>query len=314
MIGDDAAVRVCRTAGEKLVITADISVENVHFSLDNMTFEEVGYKVMASNLSDCAAMGASPDSAVVQIVFPIRYKYAPHEAAGDSIEKIYKGFSRACERWGFPIVGGDISGGDVWTIGITLIGSVPPEGRAVKRIGIVDGDALWITGTPGTSAAGLAALKHWGRDIPEQYSKLVESHISPTPRITEGKAFASSPPVHAMMDLSDGLSKDIGTLCFDNNLGFLFDKDIEHKSISHRSTMISLSHELDYDWRDWFYHGGEEYELLISCAPSFNPINIVDDINMLKLGHFTSKLSGVNIYNDGRIDGLPSKSWDHCRC
>jgi thiamine-monophosphate kinase len=315
MIGDDAAVRVSGAAGERLVFTADISVENVHFSLDTMTFEEVGYKAMASNLSDCAAMGAAPDGAVVQIVFPIRYKYGSHEDAGDSIEAIYKGFARACGRWNFPIVGGDISGGNVWTVGITLIGSIPANGRAVKRTGIIDGDALWVTGTPGLSAAGLAALRHFGRDgVPERYMRLVDAHISPVPRVDEGKAFASAVSAHSMMDLSDGLSKDIGTLCYDNDLGFVFDKDIERMQSQSMQEMIRLADELGCDWRDWFYHGGEEYELLVACAPSFNLRDVAGSCQAVRLGYFTSKLSGVNIRReDGGAEGLPLKGWDHFR-
>jgi len=298
-IGDDAAIRVNKIAGERLIITADISVENVHFSVDTMTFEEIGYRAMASNLSDCAAMGAAPDSALVQLVFPRR-----RDGIDTAVEKIYAGFARACERWGFPVVGGDLSGGDVWTIGITLIGSVPPGGRALKRTGIADGDVLWMTGTPGGSAAGLAAIARWGRGgVPERYRHFVDAHVSPAPRIAEGRAFAACQSVNAMMDLSDGLSKDVGTLCYDNGLGFVFDD-----GLSPSPEMAGLAGELGCDWRDWFYHGGEEYELLIACESSADPRQIINSQNITRLGHFTSKLPGMFI----GAEELKSKSWDHC--
>ena len=311
-IGDDAAVRISKTVGERLIITTDISVENVHFSLSTMTLEEAACRAMASNLSDCAAMGALPDSALVQLVFP-----RDCTDIADSIEKIYVGFARACERWKFPIVGGDLSGGAVWTLGITLIGVIPPDSRALRRTGITDGDALWVTGMPGESAAGLAALGRWGRgDAPLRCKKFIDAHISPTPRIDEGVALAACPSVRAMMDLSDGLSKDVGTLCFDNELGFIFDSGLLPSS-----EMLNLADELNRDWKKWFYHGGEEYELLFACAPSFDPRGVISNINdnntaqnLIKLGHFTSKFSNMRIQReDGTTEELESSSWDHIK-
>jgi thiamine-monophosphate kinase len=311
-IGDDAAVRVC-AAGERLVVTADVSVENIHFSLDAMTFSEIGYKAMAANLSDCAAMGASPDGAVAQIVFPVRHKYGPHEDAADSIAQIYEGFARACGRWGFTVVGGDISGGGVWTIGITLIGSVPPSGRAVTRAGIKDGDALWVTGTPGASAAGLAALREWGREEAlERCGRLAAAHIAPVPRIDEGRAFAACGAVRAMMDLSDGLSKDVGTLCYENKLGFIFDGGAERGPSPVLSDMAALAAETGADRREWFYHGGEEYELLVACDPSFDLSGLSLGVSVSRLGSFTSKIEGMIIERgDGTSENLPLRGWDH---
>lgn len=302
-IGDDAAVRINK-AGERLIITADISVENVHFTLDTMTFEEIGYRAMVSNLSDCAAMGATPDSAVVQLVFP----KGGGEDVNGAIEKIYTGFTQACSEWNFPIVGGDLSGGAVWTVGITLIGSLSPGDKVAKRTGISDGDALWVTGTPGGSAAGLAALAKWGRaGVLERYQRLVDLHIRPTPRVNEARILAACGPVSGMMDLSDGLSKDVGTLCFDNGLGFIFERGLVSSP-----DMVELADELDWDWQDWFYHGGEEYELLLSCAPSFDPRGIINTVNITRLGFFTSKYSGMFIEGYGGMEELPPRGWDHC--
>jgi thiamine-monophosphate kinase len=327
-IGDDAAIRVNNAAGERLIITADVSVENVHFSTNTMTFEEIGYKSMVSNLSDCAAMGAKPDGAVVQLVFPkigidnksidtnininTNNNAYPDNAGiniNNAIEQIYAGFSKACERWNFPIIGGDLSGGAVWTIGITLIGSAPPGGRLLRRTSISDGDALWVTGVPGESAAGFSALAEWGRGrVPPQYKRFVNAHVTPEPAVDTGAALAANPSVHAMMDLSDGLSKDIATLCFDNNLGFVFDADALKNA---PSEMMDLADDLRVDFRDWFYHGGEEYELLFACEASFDPRGI-DKSNIMRLGHFTSKVSGVMVLGDGGVlEELRMKGWDH---
>jgi thiamine monophosphate kinase len=113
-----------------------------------------------------------------------------------------------------------------------------------------------------------------------------------------------------MMDLSDGLSKDVATLCFDNNLGFIFDSDVM-KNVS--SDMMDLADDLNADYRDWFYHGGEEYELLFAADPSFDPRGIdIDKPNLICLGRFTSKRQGVLIIDkDGNTEELQMKSWDH---
>jgi thiamine-monophosphate kinase len=309
-IGDDAAIRVCGAGGERLIVTADVSVENVHFSFDAMTPEEAGYRAMASNLSDCAAMGARPDGAVVQLVFP-KDRGAVNGGVNSVIERIYAGFSRACGRWGFPVVGGDLSGGGAWVIGITLIGSAPPGGRLLRRTGIADGDALWVTGIPGESAAGLAAIAKWGRNKAElRRKRFVNAHVTPTPAVNEGIALAATPAVHAMMDLSDGLSKDVATLCFDNGLGFIFDTDAENAA---PPDMVGLAEELRVDYRDWFYHGGEEYELLFAADPSFDPRGIngicENRPDMTRLGYFTSATRKILLR--GGAAELPMKSWDH---
>ena len=102
---DDAAIRRCK-GGERLVFTADISVENIHFTTDTMSFREIGFRAMASNVSDCAAMAASPEAAIVQLVFPAGEAGCAKRAAS-----MYRGFAEACRKWSIRLVGGDLSGG-----------------------------------------------------------------------------------------------------------------------------------------------------------------------------------------------------------
>ncbi|MFW6244528.1 MAG: thiamine-phosphate kinase, partial [Fibrobacterota bacterium] len=266
------------------------------------------YRAMVSNLSDCAAMGALPDSALVQLVFP-----ADTTGLDESVESIYRGFARASERWQFPIVGGDLSSGQVWTLGIALIGSVPPGERVLKRRGVREGDALWVSGRPGESAAGLAVLGRWGRQrAPEMYTRFVQAHISPRPRIREGRVLAKQTGVHAVMDLSDGLSKDVATLCFDNHLGFLFDS----AAIRAPESMVRLAEEVKVDWKEWFFHGGEEYELLIAADPDLDlrAQSGLEAAALNRLGSFTREFEGVRIPKpEGGTENLVHRSWDHAK-
>jgi thiamine-monophosphate kinase len=301
-IGDDAAVRRC--TDNRVVLTTDLTVENVHFTTELMTLEEVGYRAMVSNVSDCAAMGALPEAALVQLVFP-----GGGSKVKDDIKEIYKGFSKACRKWNFPVIGGDLSHGCHWVIGITLLGRIPDGSRPVMRKGATAGDYLWLSGMPGMSAAGFEALKTWGREgVPPQYCSLVDAHITPEPRVEYGLSLALCKEVHAMMDLSDGISKDAATLGFENSLGVLLD----FHSLQPPSAMVRLSQELKCSWLEWVLHGGEEYKLLFAASPSFDPEKI--SINQaVCIGKFTDRFNGVRILQNGMENEIQLKGWDHFR-
>jgi thiamine-monophosphate kinase len=303
-IGDDAAVRRC-TDNEQLVITTDIAVENVDFKLTYMNFHEVGYRVMVSNLSDCAAMGALPDSALVQLTFP-----AEKVGIRECIIEMYHGFADACRRWNFPIVGGDLSSGPAWSIGITLLGSIGPGKRVLKRNGACDGDLLWVSGIPGLSAAGLAVLNQWGRDHEAtMFPMLLKAHVAPEPRIDLGILLRDDPQVHAMMDLSDGLSKDCRTLSYENDLGIILSLD----SSLIPSEMIKLSDCLKVPWENWYFHGGEEYELLFATSADFDPASIDGTDGCICIGKFSKGISDVVLEKNGEYVELSRNSFDHVK-
>jgi thiamine-monophosphate kinase len=308
-IGDDAAIRVCGKKG-KLVLTADTFVQDVHFSLLYMTLEEAGYKAMAINLSDCAAMAALPDGALVQIVFP--NKLAADKVMPD-MKRLYKGLNEACRIWRFPIIGGNLSKGPCWMIDITLIGRVENRDRLLLRTGAKDGDGLWVSGSPGEAGAGLAALRTWGRGrVPPKYKPMVMRHIRPSPRVELGRALAKDPKVHALIDVSDGISKESRTLAYDNRLGIM----LEDEPACISPSLKMLSGLLKKDWRDWFLHGGEDYELLFAAAPSFNPSRLIANtgIQVTRIGTFSRSLKGVVIrQKNGAVRPLGSGGWDHLR-
>ena len=306
-IGDDAAVRR-GVAGERIVLTTDLSVEDVHFSLSYMTMEEVGYRAMVSNLSDCAAMGAVADSALVQLVIP-----AHGERNGEKVEALYRGFAEACRRWKFPVVGGDLSAGNQWVIGITLLGSVAPKKRTVLRRGAVSGDALWVSGCPGRSAAGLSLLQQQSRNtVAEQYRSLVEAHVRPVPRLELGSALAADPAVHAMTDLSDGLSKDSRSLSYENGCGIILSIDTSQVP----DAMIQLSRERGISWEEWVFHGGEDYELLFAAAPGIDVsrYRVTDgDGGPIRIGRFDSDCEGLFVDRYGALLPVENGAFDHLR-
>lgn len=306
-IGDDAVIRNC-DSGEQLIFTADTLVENVHFSFEYLSPAEVGYKAMVANLSDCAAMGAIPDSALVQIVFPDRGKNRMD--IEDRLRELYIGLNKACKRWNFPIVGGNLSIGPCWMLAISLTGRKDTEARILRRTGAEIGDELWVTGVPGMSAAGLEALKKWGRDdIPEEYRKLAEFHIAPCARVETGLKLADDSHVHAVIDLSDGISKECYTLCYENRVGILLspEKDIVSPVVE------NLSSVLDKSWIKWFLYGGEDYELLFTASEGFNPL-LYKEVNIHKIGIITDKKNSVAIIDfNGHSPVVEKYAWDHVR-
>lgn len=300
-IGDDAAVRT-NSDGSKLIVTADVSVENVHFSRSYMSMEEIGYRAMVSNVSDCAAMGALPDSAFVQIVAP---QGDPGSIQG--IEAIYRGFKEACERWGFTIAGGDLSRGSQWVIAITFIGKLDVHERPLLRTGIKPGDHVFASGVPGRSAAGLALLRKYGRSaIAANYEHLALAHVKPEARVGLGRSFVGDHSVHAVMDLSDGLSKDCATLCHDNRCGMILEAD----SSLIPEGMVQLSIEMDVSWKEWFFNGGEDYELLFTASAEFDPARY-PECQIIRIGTCTSEAGCLMVREHDMIQPLVPGSFDH---
>ncbi len=307
-IGDDAAIRVCHDR-EQLILTADSFVENVHFSLRYMTFSEIGYKAMAINVSDCAAMATQPDCALVQIIFP---QNCPAPDISLAITQIYKGFANTCRKWKFPIIGGNLSAGPCWIIDITLLGRKSNRQRILLRKGARHNDGLWVTGNPGMSAAGLQILqKHASKDtIPLPLLKYVKAHIHPIPRIELGRALSENAAVHCAMDISDGISKDGRTMGFENKLGIILPEDIP----SRRNTLSSAAAYLQKDWLELFLHGGEDYELMFAASKGFNPEPLIKKfgIPLTRIGTFEKKRRGLFIRNSlGIVMELKKGGWDH---
>lgn len=311
-IGDDAAIRNCR-ADETLILTADSFIEKTHFSFDYMTALEVGFKAMAINLSDCAAMGAMPDGALVQIIFPAKIQKIE---MGKKIKGIYAGINTACRQWNFPVIGGNLSRGPCWIIDITLIGRAEKGSRLLKRDHAQNDDGLWVTGMPGESGAGFACLKKWGArgKTPAKFLRCIKKHIHPVPRIEFGNALSRNRLVHAAIDISDGVSKECHTLSFENRLGIIITMKDADACVSR--ALKQLGGLLRKDWRAWFFNGGEDYELLFAASKAFDPSALIHayGIPVTRIGTFTRSVNGVFIRNSaGTIRPLEKGGWDHLR-
>jgi thiamine-monophosphate kinase len=240
--GDDAAV-LRPAPGEDLVATVDAVVEGVHFDRRS-TPAEVGWKALAVNLSDLAAMGARPVAALVALALP----------PGTPVERI-RGVARglgACARaFSTPVVGGNVTRADVLSLTVTVLGAVP-EGRALLREGARAGDLVAVTGTLGDAALGLAR---------GAATALARRQRRPTPRVRAGLALAGL--VRAGIDVSDGLVQDLGHLCRASRVGALIGVVDLPLSAAYRRAASRLAEPYAAALA-----GGEDYELVVAVPPA----------------------------------------------
>jgi thiamine-monophosphate kinase len=263
-IGDDAAV-LAPTPGAALLATTDLVIEDVHFRRASASPRDIGWKAMAVNLSDIAAMGGLPRWALVALALP-------PSTSVDDVDGLYAGMREAAAPHAVVIVGGDTSvSPDGWMINVTLLGEHSGTPRLRSMAGA--GDAIAVTGTLGRSAAGLAVLGG-GADAVRRagigataIDALTRSHLRPMARVAEGQWLGADPAVHALMDCSDGLATDLGHICRESGVH----ARVELARVPVDPAARDAARALGEDALDWATSGGEDYELLLTCAADAVP-------------------------------------------
>jgi thiamine-monophosphate kinase len=232
-IGDDAAA-ILLPAGW-LVTTTDAVVAGVHADLDLTGLDDLGWKAIAVNVSDIAAMGARPLQAVVTVVGP----------PDTDLDRLYQGVAEAARCYECPVVGGDLANGPGLVVSVAMIGTVL-RGEPVRRSGARPDDGIYVTGPLGLSAAGLRVLRTKGKEP----SVAVAAYRRPTPEVAAGEA-ARLAGATAMIDISDGLAADLGHLADASGVGV----DLDRVPVGEGATLEEA------------LTGGEDYVLAFT-APS----------------------------------------------
>lgn len=204
-IGDDAAV--LKTSLDKYqIITTDTMVENVHFSLKYFKWWQLGWKILAVNISDIVAMGGLPNYALVTLGLSKKVKV-------EQVDDLYHGMQRLAKRYKVQIIGGDIVSSPNIFVTVALLGEVEKK-YLLRRSGAKAGDLICVTGVLGGSAAGLRNVK-----LEIRNEKLVKKHLLPEPKVKEGRLIAKSRLASAMIDNSDGLVRSVLEICKASGVG-----------------------------------------------------------------------------------------------
>lgn len=252
--GDDSAV-VSAPDG-RFCVTTDTMLEGQDFRLDWSSAFDLGYKAVASNVSDIAAMGAKPTALVVALC-------APGTTEIEWLERFADGLREACLTLApeAAVVGGDLTTANQVVVAVTAHGDL--EGRQpVLRSGAKPGDVLAVGGTLGKAAAGLAILQSGNRDAISSYDELVGIQLRPQPPIELGPA-ASTAGSTSMLDLSDGLSRDLARICKASKVSAKVNSGALQ---GYQAMLEQAAQAIGGNTLDWVLHGGEDHSLLATFS------------------------------------------------
>lgn len=264
--GDDSAV--INASDGRFVVTTDTMIQGHDFRLDWSTGFDLGWKAVATNVSDVAAMGARPTSLVVAIA-------VPGSTPITFLEEFADGLKAACEQLapGCGVVGGDLAAADQVFISVTAHGDL--EGREpILRSGARSGDVLAVAGTLGRAAAGLSLLFSEDADAISAYDALVDVQKRPEPPISAGVGLNAT----SMLDVSDGLAKDAARIAKASGVKLVINsRDLQ----GFEAMLDDVAMRLGVQARDWVLGGGEDHSLLATFDPgvevprAFKPIGLV---------------------------------------
>ena len=309
-IGDDAAIM--EPSKKRIVVSADMLVEGVHFDLTFCPLRHLGYKAVAVNVSDIAAMNAVPTQIIVSLAIGSRYTV-------EAIKELYEGMRIACENYKVDLVGGDTtSSNSGLIINITAMGEADPEDITLRSTA-QENDLVCVTGDLGAAFLGLQILEREKQAFladpetqPELENKqyLVQRQLRPEARmdfIYELKELGVKPT--SMIDVSDGLASELMHICGQSNVGAAIYQD----KLPVDQQVLDTAEEFKIDPVTCVLNGGEDYELLFTVKLSdFDKIKNHPDISII--GKITPKEEGIILVTpSGNGFPLKAQGWQHFR-
>lgn len=303
-IGDDAAA-FKTDADEITLVTTDLLVERVHFLRNATSGYNLGYKSLAVNLSDIAAMGGTAKEAFISIAIP-------ENCSINFLDDFYKGIKNLAAEFDVNLLGGDTTRSkEDLVINICVVGSVP-EDEILFRDSAQPGDIIFSTGFLGDSRAGLHLIVNNISTGFKEMKVLKEAHFIPKIYLREGRFLAQQGSVHAAIDVSDGLSSDLGHILEESNVGALL--YAEKTPISQNLKRFCV--KFKFDPVEYALTGGEDYTLLCTVSP-----DVADKVEQNYFKEFNLPLYAIGeisgsgkfelIYPDGQIRQVKPSGWDH---
>jgi thiamine-monophosphate kinase len=309
-IGDDAAV-FRSAAGKETVITADLLVEDIDFRRTTTPPYLLGHKALAVSLSDIAAMGSRPLWSMISIGVPEDVWQT------DFVERLYDGLLELANRYGVQLIGGDTSRTTETIVIDSIVAGECAAGRSVLRTGAKPGDQIFVTGSLGAAAAGLRLIErgahlaeqNLGDEDSQKLDYILLRQLRPEPRVGWGIVLGEEHLATSMIDLSDGLSSDINSLCAASGVGALIDSSL--LPIDERVTELCGRRALDP--LQLALHGGEDFELLFTVKPGdiTRLPRRVDGVGIKCIGKIQSASEGVKISEGARTWELKPGGWKH---
>lgn len=307
-IGDDAAVF---TAADKTLATTDLLIENVHFRMDKTTPRLLGRKALSVNLSDIAAMAATPKFVLLGLA-------APPDFSADTLDAIIAGFTERAKEAGVTLVGGDVCRSELLVLAVTVIGEVSGQGP-VYRSGAGPDDLIFVTGTVGGSALGLLRLNELASPITEEaimqdiLNESIMMHLDPPARLSFGKKAAGI--AASMIDLSDGIMSDLQRILEESSVpGAVIKADRIPLSSSFREH-FQVKAGLSEEALSLAFAGGEDYELLLT-APAGAESGLMQigdalDLPITRIGRISRETGIILEDESGEEIPLPAPGFNH---
>ncbi|MBI5021296.1 MAG: thiamine-phosphate kinase [Ignavibacteriales bacterium] len=311
-ISDDAAVFRPKP-GKVQLLTTDAFAEGIHFDLTFTSLKHLGWKAIAANISDIAAMGGIPRYATMAISLP-------QKISVEMVEEFYHGAAAACKKYSCKIVGGDTVASMANTMITVSMTGEADEQKIKTRRAATRGQYLCVTGHLGASVAGLKILTREKERLElasdkekflpnlEPYSIALEKHLMPKPRLDISKILTEKVKIGAMIDISDGLASEIHHICNSSNIG----AEIYEHNIPLDSITQNISEEFGEPATDYALFGGEEYELLFTISDEeFAKLEkLTSDVTII--GRVTEKEKGITLIREqGEKEPLRFGGWNH---
>jgi thiamine-monophosphate kinase len=297
-IGDDCAV--WRGDAANQLAKVDCQVQGVHFNLDIISWEDLGWKSLAINLSDIAAMGGIPRYALASLGLP-------PDTEVEDVASLYKGMLNLAKLSGTAIVGGNMSSSPMVFIDVSVFGLTGnPQGKFLTRSSARVGDRIAVTGWLGTAAAGLEMLKHNLKFARPVAKCLKQAFTHPEPLLAEGLLLVEE-GVKAAIDVSDGLLADLGHVCKASAVGAI----IEAERLPIRPEVNSAFGARSFDMA---LSGGEDYQLLFSARPAIiERVRKASSCPVAVIGEIVAQNAGqvVLVDEEGKRSRPRKTGWDH---
>jgi len=284
-VEEDTAIWKIKEA-TTLLLTTDIFIENVHFRRRYFSYEDIGYKSLAVNISDIASSGGIPILFLVSLGIPQYMKES-------NVLEIYKGFKTLEDAYNILCVGGDTVSSEKLVINIAIIGKA--INKALLRGGAKVGDKIYLTGELGLSYVGFRVLNSIYQKK-ERFSKAIEKHLRPEPRVEIAKVLSEKNCVNSCIDTSDGLAISLYSIARSSNVGIKIYEDA-----------LPIPYEI-YKYSEIFsenpisiaLYGGEDYELLFTSKSEDEIPEEINDTKISKIGEIIEEKKVVLVLKNGK--------------